>query len=204
MPKAISAMNKSITKEEIAELPIRAFEGKINVPLTEEEIYAAVDYLRRYPVLGFDTETRPNFRKGQHNNVALLQLSAGNEAFLFRLNKIKLPDVVKQLLADTSITKVGAAIHDDLKALVKLSPFVPGGFVDVQTIAKQLGIENLGLRPLAAMLMGIKISKAQQTSNWEIPYLTAAQRLYAATDAWVSLEIYTRLNATLQQGITAE
>ena len=112
MPKAISAMNKSITKEEIAELPIRAFEGKINVPLTEEEIYAAVDYLRRYPVLGFDTETRPNFRKGQHNNVALLQLSAGNEAFLFRLNKIKLPEVVKQLLADESITKVGAAIHD--------------------------------------------------------------------------------------------
>ena len=197
-------MNKSITKEEIAELPIRAFKGKINVPLTEEEICAAVDYLRRYPVLGFDTETRPNFRKGQHNNVALLQLSAGNEAFLFRLNKIKLPDVVKQLLADASITKVGAAIHDDLKALVKLSPFEPAGFVDVQTIAKQLGIENLGLRPLAALLMGIKISKAQQTSNWEIPYLTAAQKLYAATDAWVSLEIYTRLNEMLQQGITAE
>ena len=204
MPRAISAMNKSITKEEIAELPIRAFEGKINVPLTEEEICAAVDYLRRYPVLGFDTETRPNFRKGQHNNVALLQLSAGNEAFLFRLNKIKLPDVVKQLLADASITKVGAAIHDDLKALVKLSPFEPAGFVDVQTIAKQLGIENLGLRPLAALLMGIKKSKAQQTSNWEIPYLTAAQKLYAATDAWVSLEIYTRLNEMLQQGITAE
>ncbi|MBO7478443.1 MAG: 3'-5' exonuclease domain-containing protein 2 [Salinivirgaceae bacterium] len=197
-------MNKSITKEEIAELPIRAFEGKINVPLTEEEIIAAVDYLRKYPILGFDTETRPSFRKGQHNNVALLQLSAGDEAFLFRLNKIKLPNVVKQLLADASITKVGAAIHDDLKALVKLSPFEPAGFIDVQTIAKQLGIENLGLRPLAALLMGIKISKAQQTSNWEIPYLTAAQKLYAATDAWVSLEIYTRLNDMLQQSITAE
>ena len=204
MPRAISAMNKSITKEEIAELPIRAFEGKINVPLTEEEIIAAVDYLRKYPILGFDTETRPSFRKGQHNNVALLQLSAGDEAFLFRLNKIKLPNVVKQLLADASITKVGAAIHDDLKALVKLSPFEPAGFIDVQTIAKQLGIENLGLRPLAALLMGIKISKAQQTSNWEIPYLTAAQKLYAATDAWVSLEIYTRLNDMLQQSITAE
>ena len=197
-------MNKSITKEEIAELPIRAFEGKINVPLTEEEIIAAVDYLRKYPVLGFDTETRPSFRKGQHNNVALLQLSAGDEAFLFRLNKIKLPNVVKQLLADASITKVGAAIHDDLKALVKLSPFEPAGFVDVQTIAKQLGIENLVLRPFAALLIGIKLSKAQQTSNWEIPYLTAAQKLYAATDAWVSLEIYTRLNEMLQQGITAE
>lgn len=197
-------MNKTITKEDIAELPIRAFEGKINVPLTDNEIRRAVDYLRQYPVLGFDTETRPNFRKGQHNSVALLQLSAGNEAFLFRLNKVKLPNVVKQLLSDASITKVGAAIHDDLKALVKLSPFQPAGFIDVQTIAKQLGIENLGLRPLAALLMGIKISKAQQTSNWEIPYLTAAQKLYAATDAWISLEIYQRLCEMQQRGEMAE
>ena len=197
-------MNKTITKEEIERLPITGFGGKINVPLTSNEIRNAIDYLRKYPVLGFDTETRPNFRKGQHNTVALLQLSAGNEAFLFRLNKIRLPEVIKQLLSDASIIKAGAAIHDDLRALVSLSPFVPGGFVDVQSIAKQVGIEQAGLRPLAAMLMGIRISKAQQTSNWEIPYLTAAQKLYAATDAWVSLEIYQRLNDMLQRGEMAE
>ena len=197
-------MNKTITKEEIEQLPITGFGGKINVPLTSNEIRNAIDYLRKYPVLGFDTETRPNFRKGQHNTVALLQLSAGNEAFLFRLNKIRLPEVIKQLLSDASIIKAGAAIHDDLKALVSLSPFVPGGFVDVQSIAKQVGIEQAGLRPLAAMLMGIRISKAQQTSNWEIPYLTAAQKLYAATDAWVSLEIYQRLTDMLQRGEMAE
>lgn len=197
-------MNKTITKEEIAELPISAFEGKINVPLTDGEIQRAVDYLRQFPVLGFDTETRPNFRKGQHNKVALLQLSAGNEAFLFRLNKIRLPEVVKQLLADASILKAGAAIHDDVKALVGLSRFEPAGFIDVQTMAKQAGIEHFGLKPLAAILMGIRISKAQQTSNWEIPYLTAAQKLYAATDAWVSLEIYNRLSDMLQRGEQAE
>lgn len=197
-------MNKTITKEEIAELPISAFEGKINVPLTDGEIQRAVDYLRQFPVLGFDTETRPNFRKGQHNKVALLQLSAGNEAFLFRLNKIRLPEVVKQLLADASILKAGAAIHDDVKALVGLSRFEPAGFIDVQTMAKQAGIEHFGLKPLAAILMGIRISKAQQTSNWEIPYLTAAQKLYAATDAWVSLEIYNRLSDMLQRGEMAE
>ena len=197
-------MNKTITKEEIAELPISAFEGKINVPLTDGEIQRAVDYLRQFPVLGFDTETRPNFRKGQHNKVALLQLSAGNEAFLFRLNKIRLPEVVKQLLADASILKAGAAIHDDVKALVGLSRFEPAGFIDVQTMAKQAGIEHFGLKPLAAILMGIRISKAQQTSNWEIPYLTAAQKLYAATDAWVSLEIYNRLSDMLQRGEMAD
>lgn len=197
-------MNKTIAKEEIAELPIMAFEGKISVPLTSDQIEEAVSYLRQFKVLGFDTETRPNFRKGQHNKVALLQLSAGDRAFLFRLNKIRLPNVVKQLLADESIIKVGAAIHDDLKALVSLSPFVPGGFVDVQSMAKQVGIEQAGLRPLAAMLMGIRISKAQQTSNWEISYLTEAQLLYAATDAWVSLEIYNRLSDMLQRGEQAE
>lgn len=197
-------MNKTIAKEEIAELPIMAFDGKISVPLTSDQIEEAVSYLRQFKVLGFDTETRPNFRKGQHNKVALLQLSAGDRAFLFRLNKIRLPNVVKQLLADESIIKVGAAIHDDLKALVSLSPFVPGGFVDVQSLAKQVGIEQAGLRPLAAMLMGIRISKAQQTSNWEIPYLTEAQLLYAATDAWVSLEIYNRLSDMLQRGEQAE
>ena len=148
-------MNKTITKEEIAELPISAFEGKINVPLTDGEIQRAVDYLRQFPVLGFDTETRPNFRKGQHNKVALLQLSAGDEAFLFRLNKIRLPEVVKQLLADASILKAGAAIHDDVKALVGLSRFEPAGFIDVQTMAKQAGIEHFGLKPLAAILMGL-------------------------------------------------
>lgn len=197
-------MNKTIAKEEIAELPIMAFDGKISVPLTSDQIEEAVSYLRQFKVLGFDTETRPNFRKGQHNKVALLQLSAGDRAFLFRLNKIRLPNVVKQLLADESIIKVGAAIHDDLKALVSLSPFVPGGFVDVQSLAKQVGIEQAGLRPLAAMLMGIRISKAQQTSNWEISYLTEAQLLYAATDAWVSLEIYNRLSDMLQRGEQAE
>ncbi|MBP5668322.1 MAG: 3'-5' exonuclease domain-containing protein 2 [Salinivirgaceae bacterium] len=197
-------MNKTIAKEEIAELPIMAFEGKISVPLTSDQIEEAVSYLRQFKVLGFDTETRPNFRKGQHNKVALLQLSAGDRAFLFRLNKIRLPNVVKQLLADESIIKVGAAIHDDLKALVSLSPFAPGGFVDVQSMAKQVGIEQAGLRPLAAMLMGIRISKAQQTSNWEISYLTEAQLLYAATDAWVSLEIYNRLSDMLQRGEQAE
>ncbi len=141
----------------------------------------------------FTLHFRPCFRKGQHNQVALLQLSAGDEAFLFRINKINLPENVKLLLADPSIAKVGAAIHDDLKGLKKISPFEPANFIDVQTIAKSMGIENLGLKPLAALLMGFRISKAQQTSNWEIQYLTDAQKLYAATDAWVSLEIYNKL-----------
>lgn len=186
-------MNKSITKEEIASLPLIAFDGKISIPITDDEISEAVEYLRCFSVVGFDTETRPCFKKGRRNKVALLQLSAGDKAFLFRINKIGLPSSVRELLADGSILKVGAAIHDDIKALQAISNYEPCGFVDVQTIAKELGIENLGLKPLSALLLGFRISKAQQTSNWEIQFLSEAQQLYAATDAWISLKIYTKL-----------
>lgn len=197
-------MNKSITKDEIAQLPLNAFAGKISIPLTADEINEAVCYLRQYTLLGFDTETRPCFRKGQRNNVALLQLSAGDRAFLFRINKIGLPDIVKQVLSDTAITKVGAAIRDDIKALRRISDFQPGGFIDLQTVAKELGIEHSGLKPLTALLLNFRISKAQQTSNWEIQYLSDAQQLYAATDAWVSLEIYKKLLVMQQNGQRAE
>lgn len=186
-------MNKSITKEEIALLPLKAFDGHISIPLTQDQINEAVAYLSQYRLLGFDTETRPCFRKGQHNKVALLQLSAGDRAFLFRINKIGLPEVVRHLLSDSSITKVGAAIRDDIKALRGICNFEPGGFVDLQSLAKELGIEHSGLKPLTALLLEFRISKAQQTSNWEAQYLSEAQQLYAATDAWVSLEIYNRL-----------
>lgn len=186
-------MNNTITKEEIDALPLKAFEGQISIPLSDREINEAVDYLRNASILGFDTETRPNFKKGQHHKVALLQLSTRERAFLFRINKIGLPQNVKSILTDTSIIKAGAAIHDDIKALRQISDFTPGGFTDIQTIAHELGIEHSGLKPLTALLLNFKLSKAQQTSNWENLYLTKAQQLYAATDAWVSLEIYNKL-----------
>lgn len=186
-------MNKTITKEEINALPLKAFEGEICIPLTDHEIDEAVDYLGNASILGFDTETRPNFKKGQHHKVALLQLSTEKRAFLFRINKIGLPDNVKSILTNSNIMKAGAAIHDDIKALRQISDFTPNGFTDIQSIAHELGIEHSGLKPLTALLLDFKLSKAQQTSNWENQYLTKAQQLYAATDAWVSLKIYNRL-----------
>lgn len=191
--KTIIGMNKTITKEEIDALPQKSFDGKISIPLTEYEIEEAVDYLRNYSILGFDTETRPNFLKGQRHKVALLQLSTDEHAYLFRINKIGLPKSVISILTDNTILKVGAAIHDDIKALRKINEFTPDGFIDLQTIAHQVGIEHSGLKPLSALLLGFKISKSQQTSNWENIYLSEAQQRYAATDAWVSLEIYKKL-----------
>lgn len=186
-------MNKCISKEELNELPVESFNGEIIVVDYERDAKKIVHILKRADVLGFDTETRPTFKKGIKNNVALLQLSTEKTAFIFRLKKMGLPDCLKEILADPNIIKAGVAIKDDILALKKLGRFNPSGFVEIQDWVKDFEIENFGLKKLSGLLLGFRISKAQQTSNWEADQLTEAQIRYAATDAWVSLEIYNKL-----------
>jgi ribonuclease D len=183
----------SISKEELNDLPIRAFEGTIHVVDSIEKVADAVAYLSNTKLLGCDTETRPNFKKGQRNRVALLQLSDSKHCFLFRLNMIGLPKEVAAILQRTDIKKVGAAIRDDITALQKLTPFTQNGFIDIQKMVDDYGIEAKSLKKMSAIVLKIRISKTQQLSNWECPALTPAQQLYAATDAWVSLEVYLKL-----------
>jgi len=185
--------SNNISTEELMPLPLTCFKGNIHVIDSAEKINRAISFLSRYKLLGFDTETKPSFKKGRNNNIALLQLSTESDAFLFRLDRIKLNDDIKTLLQDNSITKVGAAINDDLKGLKELSDFQPGGFVELQDFVKTFGIEPNGLKKIAAIVLGIRISKSQQVSNWENPALTESQLLYAATDAWVCEAIYKKL-----------
>ena len=146
--------------------------------------------MRKYTVLGFDTETRPVFRKGVHHNVSLLQLSTSEEAFLFRLNHLSVPNELVALLEDSSIIKVGVAILDDVRGLQKLSNFKADGFFELADIAGDLGIVTCGLRNLAAIFLGVRITKKAQLTNWERPEINSKQSLYAATDAWICLEMY--------------
>ncbi|MBI9065714.1 MAG: 3'-5' exonuclease domain-containing protein 2 [Salinivirgaceae bacterium] len=186
-------MNKCISKEELNELPVEAFGGEIIVIDFENDAKKIISVLKKSIILGFDTETKPNFKKGKKNNVALLQLSTEKTAFIFRLNKMGLPDCLKEILADPNIIKAGVAIKDDILALKGLSKFKPGGFIELQEKVKDFEIENFGLKKLSGLLLGFRISKAQQTSNWEAEHLSDAQLKYAATDAWVSLGIYIKL-----------
>ena len=183
----------SLENENVDSYPTQAFDGKIRIIYNTFNIEKVAEYLSSKPMLGFDTETRPSFSKNQVNSVALLQLSDENEAFLFRINKIGLPEPIQKILSDKNILKVGVAVHDDLKGLQKIKPFTPENFVDLQTIAKQLQINAMGLRTLTPLVMGFKISKRQQLSNWENRFLSKSQQRYAATDAWVSLKIYQKL-----------
>lgn len=182
-----------ISKEELNELPHGVFDGKIVIIENLLHLQKIIPFLRHQKELGFDTETRPSFKKGKINTVALLQLSTSKEAFLFRISKMGFPAVLADILADEAIVKIGAAIRDDIKALQKITPFIPGGFVELQNFVKQFGIEDAGLQKLTGNILGFKISKGQRLSNWENQELTESQQQYAATDAWVGLEIYYRL-----------
>lgn len=188
-------IKKSITKEELADLPLTAFGGEIHCIDRHEDVFPAVEYLMQQDVIGFDSETKPAFKKGVFNNVCLLQLSTCEHAFLFRIHKTGLCNQLTSILSDPSITKVGVGIHDDIVGLKKLKNFNDAGFIELQNIAKEIGVENYSLKKLSGIVLGGRISKRQQVSNWEQENLTPAQKLYAATDAWAALAIFNELNA---------
>ena len=182
-----------ISNEELHLLKLARFEGKIHLIEHLDEAEWAVKRLRSFPMLGFDTETRPAFVKGRINRVALLQLANANDAFLFRLCKMSIPKCLLSLLAEPNILKVGAALKNDLDVLKRSANFNPCGFVDLQDVVQEYEIKNLGLCKMAGIVLGVRISKAQQLSNWEYDTLSEAQQRYAATDAWMCYMIYEKL-----------
>lgn len=184
-----------ISVEEIRKLPLEMFRGDVFVVSDYADFQRAIAMVRRESVLGFDTETKPSFRKGRRNKVSLLQLATDRQAWLFRLSRIGLPRELVSVLENPQIVKIGLALRDDLHSLHALKPFEPRNMIDLQKIVAQYGIKAQGLRKLAAIVLGIRISKAQQVTNWENPILTESQILYAATDAWVCYAIWKKLNS---------
>lgn len=184
---------KEISKPEIEELDFYSFDGSIRII----DSRAKLDRFNKFPktgeVIGFDTETRPAFKKGQYNDCALVQVAFPDEVVLFRLNKIGFPSILADLFSDEAFRKVGIAIHDDIKQLYKMKPFEASGFVDLNIECPKIGFENIGAKKLSAMVLEKRISKRQQVSNWEARELSAAQIKYAATDAWICREIYLKL-----------
>ena len=177
-------------KTKIGDLPRAVFPGRIITILSPGEAQRAVDYLLQSDILGFDTETRPVFKKGARNKVALLQVSTHNTCFLFRLNRIGLCPAVKQLLEAEGPLKIGLSWHDDIMGLHKRGNFEPKGFIDLQDHMTELGIKDMSLAKLYANLFRKRISKREQLSNWEADVLSQKQKEYAATDAWACIMLY--------------
>lgn len=188
-------------KEAINGLERALFQGRIEVVQSLYEAERAVKYLLSQPILGFDTETKPQFQRGHTSLVALLQVSSKDVCFLFRLNVLGLPDCIKRLLSDEGETlKIGLSWHDDLCGLRRRGEFHPGTFIEIQQIAKDMGLHDLSLQKLYANLMGKRISKTQRLSNWEAGRLTDAQKQYAATDAWACIQLYEEMVRMRQEG----
>lgn len=186
----------TISNDDTAALPAIEFHGEIRIVDNDRDVDAACRYLMQQPLLGFDTETRPSFRPGVTFRVSLLQLSTPEVCYLFRLNRIRFDKAIIRLLESPDILKIGADVAGDLRSLRKIKPFNDSGFVDLQTIAPEWGIEERSLRKLSAIVLGERVSKAQRLSNWEATTLTDKQQLYAATDAWVCTRIYDKLQHT--------
>lgn len=187
-------------KQCINELPVVNFEGRIIVVQTETEADKAVRYLLSQSLLGFDTETRPTFRPGPMNSVALLQVASADTCFLFRLNYMGLTDSIVRLLSDTQVRKVALSWRDDIGQLLRRRRFQVGDFFDLQNHVGEFGIQDMSLQKLYANVFGQKISKGQQLTNWEADVLTEKQKLYAATDAWACLRLYEELSRLKQTG----
>lgn len=184
----------SISKEEISLLEIEEFSGRIIVIDNEKDTDKAVSYLSQFEAVGFDTETRPSFKKGTRYKISLMQISTDEACFLFRLNRIGIPQSLENFLVNENILKIGLSLRDDFGAIRKRTDIKPANFLDLQNYVGQFGIEDASLQKIYAILFDKKISKGQRLSNWEADVLTEQQKKYAALDAWACLKIYNQLN----------
>lgn len=190
------AFASSVTVDEIEALEVATFPGEITVVPDAQckEFDMAIEYLGAQQAIGFDTETKPCFvPKVPRNKMAILQLSGGEKAFIFRLQQVGVPPKLAALLGNPKILKIGAAVHDDIRGLQEYRRFIPKGFVDLQRMAPAYGIEEKSVRKMAAIILKKRVSKSQQLSNWESSHLSEAQLRYAAVDAWICREMYYKL-----------
>ncbi len=162
---------------------------------TVEQAKSALETIRRYRVVGFDTETKPSFRKGHTNQVALIQISTGDCCYLFRINKFGFTPELKQFIEDDDIVKVGLSLKDDFHVLNKLHKISPSAFIDLQDMVKDFCIRDCSLQKIYGIIFNERISKSQRLSNWEASLLTTPQQIYASIDAWACIKIYNYLTS---------
>jgi ribonuclease D len=190
----IDAYRREFTPEEINVYPLKRWRGPVQLIRGKKKAKAAVRALAEESILGFDTETRPVFKKGMSNPISLLQLATGDTVYIFQLSSTPLFPDLTEILSDPGIIKAGVSVRDDILELRKIHEFEPGGFVDLGEVAAEHDLKTRGLRNLAANLLGFRISKGQRCTNWARPDLTPKQIEYAATDAWVGRELYLRMS----------
>ncbi len=189
-PSETPKVRRAISHEELMQLPIVRYHGPIHLVQTEADLRAARQALHHERVLGFDTESRPTFRKGQSHPPALVQMAGSRVVYLFPLARVHCSDLIAEVLGNPHLIKTGIALGGDLRELARLFPLQPRNIVDLGEVAKRAGFTQTGVRNLAGLFLHARIAKGARTSNWARPNLTASQLIYAATDAWICRELY--------------
>jgi ribonuclease D len=197
---------RAISREDMARLPIRRYDGDVCLVSTPRDLERALADLRQERVVGFDTETRPAFRKGESHLPCLAQAATAHTVYLFQLRRLDAFPMLAELLGEAGTVKVGVALAHDLRALKLLFPFMQQNVLDLEAVARRCGLGQTGLRNLAGMVLGFRIPKGASTSNWAAPQLSPAQITYAATDAWACRELYLRFESLglLQEALKEE
>lgn len=193
----VDRINISIRKEQLSQLPTVNYSGYITVVDSLEKASSAISHLNKQQIVGFDTETKPSFRKGRVNKVSLVQIATERNSFLFRINKIGFCSELIGFMENPSIVKVGLSLRDDFHVLHRLAEFTPQGFIELQTLVKEYCISDNSLQKIYGILFNERISKGQRLSNWEAERLTPSQQQYASIDAWSCLRIYRHLKSGL-------
>jgi ribonuclease D len=185
-------LQRTISREEVNELPVRRYEGEIRLVATSADLERAMADIRSERVLGFDTETRPAFQKGEQHPPCLVQAATARAVYLFPLQRMDFSAAVAEFLGARQIVKVGVSLAHDLRQLKLVFPIAEASVLDAGVTARRLGLEQTGLRNLAALFLGFRIPKGNRTSNWAARHLSTAQMRYAATDAWACRELFFR------------
>jgi ribonuclease D len=190
-----SEIPRSISRENMAKLPIRRYEGRVCLVATPKDLEEARADLKAESIVGLDTETRPAFRKGESHLPALVQVATARAVYLFQLRRTEFHPVLAGLLSEPRTIKAGVSLKDDLRALKQVFAFAEKNMLDLGLVARSNGFGQTGVRNLAGILLGLRIPKGTKTSNWAARELTAAQIAYAATDAWACRELFLRFQS---------
>ena len=186
---------RAISREEMANLPIRRYEGGVCLVTTPQDRARELADLRHESVVGFDTETRPSFRKGESHPTCLVQAATAGAVYLFQLRRPDVLPILAELLAQPCTVKAGVGLAHDLRSLKLVFPFMEKNVLDLGVVARRCGLDQTGLRNLAGIFLGFRIPKGTRTSNWAAAQLSAQQIIYAATDAWVCRELFLRFRS---------
>lgn len=188
----------TLSRRQIADSELPNYRGvsmaDITVVVSPEKADSARTVLLAAPVVGFDTESKPTFRKGEiSTGPHLVQLAMDHHVYLFPVSFEANHAALKDILGSPDVAKVGFGLGNDRSALRSRLAIELNNVLDLGEVLRGPGHRGtVGAKVAVAHYFGEKLIKSKRvgTSNWASRVLDERQLLYAANDAHVALKIY--------------